>query len=70
MGMPPVISRTRSANFLKSSAVCKSLNVGGEMAGVPSSIPRTSEILPIFLMPGKWPPVPVFAPCPPLKWNA
>jgi hypothetical protein len=59
MGIPPVTSRTRSANFLKSAAVCKSLNVGGEMAEVPSSIQRTSEILPIFLLPGKWPPVPV-----------
>src|SRR5690554_7057478 len=64
MGMPPVTSRTRSANFLKSAAVCKCANVGGDTAGSPSGIPRTCEILPTFLLPGRWPPVPAFCALP------
>ena len=67
MGIPPVIERTRSANFLKSLGESKSLKVGGEIAASPATIPRTCAILPIFLLPGRWPPVPVFAPWPPLK---
>ena len=66
-GMPPDISRTRSAKRPKSSGVVRSLKVGGEMAGSPSVMPRTSAILPMFFDPGRCPPVPVFAPCPPLK---
>ena len=40
------------------------------MAGVPGFSPRAWAILPTTLLPGRCPPVPVFAPCPPLKWKA
>ena len=52
---------------IKSSAVNKSVNVAGEMASCPSCKPLTSAISFDTLLPGKCPPVPVFAPCPPLK---
>ena len=45
-------------------------SVGGDTAGVPSGRPRTSAMRPTTLGPGRWPPVPVLAPWPPLKWNA
>ena len=43
------------------------LKVAGEIAGVPGARPRTSAILPTTLLPGRCPPVPVFAPWPHLK---
>jgi hypothetical protein len=47
--------------------VIKSSKVGGDTAGVPSFNFRTCAILPTTLFPERCPPVPVFAPCPPLK---
>ncbi len=70
IGIPPLRSRTSSAKRRKSSTPCQSGNVGGETAGVPSGRPRTSAIRPFTFGPGRWPPVPVFAPWPSLKWNA
>ena len=70
MGTPPVTSRTRSASSAKSAAVRRSVNVGGDTASWPSGRPRTTAIFPFTLLPGRWPPVPVLAPWPPLKWNA
>ena len=70
IGMPPDSSRTVSAKRRKSSTESQSGKRGGEIAAVPSGRPRTSAILPTTLSPGRWPPVPVLAPCPPLKWNA
>ena len=42
----------------------------GDIAAEPGSRFRTSAILPVTLLPGRCPPVPVFAPCPPLMWKA
>ena len=70
IGMPPLRSRTSSAKCRKSSTPCQSGNVGGDTAGVPSGRPRTSAMRPFTFGPGRCPPVPVFAPCPSLKWNA
>ena len=44
MGMPPVTSRTRSANRWKSSGVVRSVKVGGEMADWPSGSLRMAAI--------------------------
>jgi hypothetical protein len=69
MGMPPVRSRTSSAKSL----ICEgwSIRETRRRDGVLAfSSPRTSAILPVHLVPGRWPPVPVLAPCPPLKWKA
>ena len=71
IGMPPERSRTRSAK--RAEVVDASSSRGsaaGETAGVPSGRPRTSAIRPTTLWPGRWPPVPVLAPWPSLKWNA
>ena len=46
------------------------VNVDGEIDSVPGFSPRTSAIFPTTLLPGKWPPVPVFAPWPHLKCMA
>ena len=70
IGMPPLVSRTSAATRRKSSSSRRSVNVAGETAGSPSASLRTSAIRPMTLLPGRCPPVPVFAPWPNLKWNA
>ena len=70
MGMPPVRLRTSSAKSRTWRQSDQSGKRGGETAGVPSGRPRTWAILPVTLWPGRCPPVPVLAPCPPLKWKA
>ena len=70
IGMPPLRSRTLSANARKSSTDRRSSKAAGETASWPGSIPRTSAMRSVTLRPGRWPPVPVFAAWPALKWNA
>ena len=71
IGMPPdALAHARRRSARTSSTRVQSGKRGGEIAGVPSGRPRTSAIRPTTLSPGRWPPVPVLAPWPPLKWNA
>ncbi len=70
MGMPPVASRASPAKARKSAGVVQSGKRAGETADFPSASPRTCAILPFTFSPGRCPPVPVLAACPPLKCMA
>jgi hypothetical protein len=70
IGIPPVGARTLSASSLIWLTSVQSECRGAENADVRGCKQRTCAILPCTLSPGKGPPVPVLAPCTPLKWNA
>ena len=71
IGMPPERSRTSSAKRRKSSSECQSgKRRRRHRRGALGQAPHLGDAARPPCRPGRWPPVPVLAPWPPLKWKA